>query len=179
MKRLSTPRPARAPRFLACREGGASIEFVVVFPLLFLIFATLVEVGFMGMRAIMLDRGLDMTARNLRLGYTVGATHATIKADVCEHSVVLFNCERDLVIELVPMDLAAAYPQNQPTCRDRTSALNPVITPNFGAREETMFIRACMIVDPIFPGVGFGLALPKDTSGGYQLVTYTAFRNEP
>ena len=42
-----------------------------------------------------------------------------------------------------------------------------------------MFVRACMITDPIFPGLGINLGLRKDKSGSYQLVTYTAFMNEP
>ncbi len=42
-----------------------------------------------------------------------------------------------------------------------------------------MFVRACMIVDPIFPGLGITLGLQRDNSGGLQMVTYTAFMNEP
>lgn len=173
------PWRTRASRFLANRDGGATLDFVVVFPLLFAVFAAVVETGWMATRVIMLDRGLDITARNLRLGYSTAVTHQTIKQEVCDNASLLFNCERDLVIELVPMDYSQPYPQNQPLCRDRVNDVNPVLSFNPGARTEVMFIRACMVVDPILPGIGVGLALPKDASGGYQMVSFTAFQNEP
>jgi hypothetical protein len=36
-----------------------------------------------------------------------------------------------------------------------------------------------MIIDPIFPGLGISLGLRRDRSGGFQMVAYTAFMNEP
>ncbi|MEM9764613.1 MAG: pilus assembly protein [Pseudomonadota bacterium] len=166
-------------RFRGNRDGGASNEFVIVFPLVFAVFAALVETGWTATRIVMLDRGLDITARNLRLGYSTAVTHQSIKTEVCEHATLLFNCERDLVIELVPMAANDPYPQSQLLCRDRVNNVNPVLSFNPGARTNLMFIRACMVVDPILPGIGLGLALPKDASGGYQMVSYTAFKNEP
>ena len=48
-----------------------------------------------------------------------------------------------------------------------------------GTRSEIMVIRACLIVDPIFPGMGLGAMLPVDASGGYSIVMQSAFMNEP
>ena len=42
-----------------------------------------------------------------------------------------------------------------------------------------MLIRACAIVDPMFPMTGLGLSLTKDETGGVQLVTVSAFVAEP
>lgn len=169
----------RAHRFHADRRGGASLEFVVVFPVLFGVIAALLEVGFLSARMILLDRGLDIAARKLRLGYLPSPTHALLKQEICDAAVILVNCERDLLLELREMDVASAYPRNQANCVDRTGTLAPVLTFNPGSRDVNMFIRACVIIDPVFPGIGVGLGLPKDASGGYQMVTYTAFRNEP
>ena len=56
---------------------------------------------------------------------------------------------------------------------------DPVVTFNPGSRSEIMFMRACVVIDPLMPGMGLGLHLPKDTSGGFALVSYSAFVNEP
>ena len=64
-------------------------------------------------------------------------------------------------------------------CIDRTEEVEPVINFNPGARSEIMFVRACVIVDPIFPGTGIGALLPVDRRGGYAIVTQRAFMNEP
>lgn len=166
-------------RFRADQRGGASLEFVVVFPLLFAVFAALLETGFLAARFILLDRGLDIAARKLRLGYLATPSHAVLKQEICDAAVILINCERDLLLELRVLDYASAYPRNQPNCVDRTGTISPVLAFNPGPRDEKMFIRACVVVDPIFPGIGIGLGLPKDASGGYQMVSFTAYRNEP
>ncbi|MEO1776166.1 MAG: TadE/TadG family type IV pilus assembly protein [Pseudomonadota bacterium] len=170
-------RPAR--RLSGDRRGAASLEFVVVFPLLFAVIAALMEVGLLAARFILLDRGLDIAARELRLGQLADPTHDTIKTRVCEAAVVLINCERDLLLELRVMEYASAYPRNQAQCVDRAALVKPKVTFSTGPRGEVMFIRACVIVDPIFPGIGVGLVLPKDNTGGYQMISYTAFKNEP
>ncbi|HUS55891.1 MAG TPA: pilus assembly protein, partial [Thermohalobaculum sp.] len=70
-------------------------------------------------------------------------------------------------------------PQNQANCIDRTETILPTMAFSPGGRDRIMFVRACMIIDPIFPGLGITLGLTKDSSGGFQLVAYTAFMNEP
>ena len=42
-----------------------------------------------------------------------------------------------------------------------------------------MLVRACAVFDPYFPTSAWGLQLPLDASGGYQLVAMSAFVNEP
>jgi len=42
-----------------------------------------------------------------------------------------------------------------------------------------MLMRLCAVVDPAFPGIGVGRSMPKDASGGYQIIATTAFVNEP
>jgi hypothetical protein len=73
----------------------------------------------------------------------------------------------------------ATFPTGGANCIDRTSDVDPVITFVPGARSEIMFVRACLIVDPIFPGMGLGAQLPVDASGGYAIVVQSAFMNEP
>lgn len=174
----------RAFRSFRCdQRGSASVEFAISFPLIFAVLFALFESGWIMTRTMMLERGLDMASRNLRVGAITTVSHEGLKAEICKHSTILANCSRDLVLELTPKtDATANYPKNQPNCKDRTEAIAPVITfsPTTANDDpEIMFIRACIIIDPIFPGIGIGLGLPKDATGGYQLVSYTAFVNEP
>lgn len=161
------------------REGAATVEFVIIFPFLITIVLSLFEAGWLMTRYMMLDRGVDLAVRDLRLGKDPGISHDELKDEVCGYAKIFKGCTTDLVLEVVPMDVNSAYPQNQPNCFDRTGELEPVIDFTPGLRGEIMFIRACVVIDPIFPGLGLGLQLPKDSSGGFQMVSYAAFMNEP
>lgn len=166
-------------KFLADQAGNATMEFVIVFPVLMWFVLTIFETGFIATRVVLLERGLDIAARDLRLGIDPTMDHDALKHRVCDSSAILANCERDLVLEVVELDINSAYPQNQANCIDRTGEIEPTVTFNPGGRNRIMFVRACMIVDPIFPGLGITLGLQKDSSGGLQMVAYTAFMNEP
>lgn len=165
--------------FIDDQAGNATIEFVLVFPVLMFFVMMVFETGFIATRSVLLERGLDVATRDLRLGTDPAIDHDKLRDRVCDSSGILINCKRDLILEVVELDLASAYPQNQANCIDRTEKIDPTITFTPGARNRIMFVRACMIIDPIFPGLGITLGLPRDSSGGFQLVTYTAFMNEP
>ncbi|MEM8869134.1 MAG: TadE/TadG family type IV pilus assembly protein [Pseudomonadota bacterium] len=166
-------------RFRRDEDGVSTINFLILFPFLFLLFLAVFEAGWLATRWMMLERGLDIAAREVRVGKASALTHDALKKSVCKHSSILVNCERDMILEVVEMDLSKSYPQNQANCADRTGTIDPTISFSSGGRNRIMFVRACMIVDPFAPGVGLGLMLPKDTSGGFQMVSYTAFMNEP
>ena len=165
--------------FLSNDRGSATVEFVIVFPVLMYFVMMVFETGFIATRSSMLERGLDMATRSLRLGTDPDIDHEALKQAVCRNAGILKDCNRDLVLEVVEFDIASAYPQNTTHCRDRSEKFKPTINFHPGARNSIMFVRACMIIDPLFPGMGLTLGLPKDASGGLQLITYTAFMNEP
>lgn len=167
-------------------DGNASVEFVVVFPVLFLMLVNAAESGYMLARSVMLDRALDMTIRSLRLGLLPGIQHDQLKGMICDDAALkntslLYDCRNILKLELRPIDTVTFEPlNNSPTCVDRNpGAIQPVNEFRLGAKNELMLVRACAVVDPIFPLTGVGFHLPKDSSGGYQLVAMSAFVNEP
>ncbi len=160
-------------------SGNATMEFVIVFPLLMFFVLMILESGLIATRSVLLERGLDVATRSLRLGTDPNMDYDTLKARVCDAAGILMNCRRDLLLEVRELDLNSPYPQNQPNCVDRTGKIAPKITFSPGGRNRLMFVRACIIIDPIFPGFGLTLGLPRDSSGGLQLVSYTAFMNEP
>ncbi|MEM1275282.1 MAG: TadE/TadG family type IV pilus assembly protein [Pseudomonadota bacterium] len=168
-------------QYLTNEDGNASIEFVILFPFFMFLFMSIVEMGFLTTRAVLLERGLDMAARDVRLDLIQDLDHEKLKNRICELSTILVYCLDDMFLELKVFDKNDPYPQNAPSCQDRTArgSIDPKTEFNPGGRSEIMFIRACLVVDPLVPGLGIGLLLPRDASGGYQLVSYTAFVNEP
>lgn len=166
-------------KFVREEDASATVEFVLVFPVFMWFVLTIFETGFLATRIVMLERGLDIASRGLRLGSNVSLSHEAFKNEVCKYTAILDNCQRDMILEVVKLDVNSAYPQNAPNCIDRTGEIDPKIDFQPGARNEIMFVRACMIVDPLFPLHGLTLGLTKDASGGLQIVSYTAFMNEP
>jgi hypothetical protein len=131
-------------------------------------------------RYVMLERALDMSVRDLRIGTYATPTHDRIKQDICDNMVVMPRCAEELLLEMRPVDRATWNVfDTQTTCVDRTQQIKPATEFNPGAQNEMMLLRACAIFDPFFPTTPWGLRLPLDSSGGYQLLAMSGFVNEP
>ncbi len=169
-----------AARFAHDQSANTSIEFVLLFPSVIAVFLSAFEAGFVMMRHITLDRGVDLAVRQLRLGFVAPLTHAEVKTRICNNAFLIRDCEDVLLLEMRPVSTTTWQPLNTPSaCVDRTAAIQPVTTFSPGSAQEMVIMRACVIVDPFFPTTGLGLSLPLDASGGYALVSTTAFVNEP
>ena len=166
-------------RFLRDRGGAAAIEFALVAPMLLaLVFSTL-EAGWTMVQTIMLDRALDMTVRELRIGKIANPTQASVRAHVCSGAMVLLDCEKNLALEFIPITSEASYPTDADRCINRAATIAPVLRFDAGGRSQTVFVRACFVVDPLTPGLGIGFALPKDNTGAFRIIAKSAFANEP
>ncbi len=178
-------------RYRKTEDGAATVEFVVLFPLFIAIVLAVFESGWLMTKYMMLDRGVDMAVRDLRVGKIPNPGHDDIKTAVCDYSKMIRDCDTTLKIQLITLDAANNPPDmNTIQCYDRGVDEDLQVASDFatagGARSELMFVRACVLVDPILPGIGFGLLLPQATkdangnwTGGHQMVSYTAFKNEP
>ncbi len=160
-------------------KGAATVEFVILAPILFTTVFSVFESGWLMTKYMMLDRGLDLAVREVRLGLDPTASETSIKAKVCEYALILRDCETSLMIEMTPIATVADIPTTATTCADRTGGTTPLASFATGARSQIMYVRACAVVDPIFPGMGIGLQLPKDASGGFALLATSVFVNEP
>lgn len=171
-------------RFL-CRiaredRGAATVPFVLFVPVFMVFILSAMELGFVMMRHVMLDRALDLAVRDLRLGRIPSPDHAKILARMCAYSSMLPNCETTVLLELKQIPANDWTPfATGPTCVDRTAAVQPVTEFSEGTTNDLMLVRACAKFDPLLPTTGMGLALSKDASGAYALVVSAAFVNEP
>jgi hypothetical protein len=165
-------------RFLADRTGVAALEFALVAPLFFaLLFATL-EMGWTMTKVMMLERSVERTIRDLRIGRPAGFTHDYVKSLICGSSIVLADCG-NLLVELIPMTLGGAFPSDNARCVDRGAKSQPVVRFDPGKRSEMVFVRACYVTDPLTPGLGVGLNLNWNVDNGYFIVSHSVFLNEP
>ncbi len=165
--------------FLRDTRGAATVEFVIVVPVLLMIVFSIYEAGWYMVRTTMLDRGLDMAIRDLRLGLITDPTPATIKARICTHARIIKNCEDNLILELTPFNVLNGMPSNAPVCVDRSASVQPVATYKPGVASEIMFVRACTVVDPLFPLMGFAEAMARAANGEFAIIAHSAFANEP
>jgi hypothetical protein len=162
-------------------DGVASVEFVLMLPLFLTIFMASFESGLLMTRNIMLERALDLTVRELRLGSFVNPSHDTIKDAVCGRTVLFEDCGKIMRLELTKVNTATwNLPATDTPCADRDEPIQLLDPLDTGAENEMMLIRACAVFDPIFPMAGLGLRLKKDSlGGGYAIIARSAFVNEP
>lgn len=170
----------RIARALRDEQGQATIEFVIIFPLFVMIMLVGIEAGMMLSRHAMLERAVDISVRNLRLGHWPDPTQQQLREEICTHTAIIPNCLSNLLLELRPVDTAGwQMPQTPPACIDRAEEMAPVTDFVEGAGNQVMLVRACLVVDPFFPTTPLGLQLPLDASGGFQMVSLASFVNEP
>jgi TadE-like protein len=171
----------RINAFLRRDEAGtATVEFVILFPVFMAMLISSFEVGLFMTRQVLLERGVDLAVRDLRLGLMVNPTPASLKTAVCDYASPLSDCDTAISIELRPISKTTwAMPSVIVQCIDRNEEINPDLTFDTGTENELMLVRACLVIDPIFATSAIAAMLPKDASGGYQLYSSSIFVNEP
>lgn len=161
-------------------DGVATVEFVIVFPFFVGVFVSAFEVAMMNTRAVMMERAMDLTVREIRLSSGSELDYDEILASVCQKSTLIPDCLNTIKIELQSVNkLNFTGIAHRPDCVKRNQPIQPALRFKNGTENELMLIRICAVVDPFFPGVGVGRSMPKDESGGYQIIASSAFVNEP
>ncbi|MCR8826030.1 TadE/TadG family type IV pilus assembly protein [Pseudosulfitobacter koreensis] len=162
-------------------EGGFMVaEFALAIPLIFTLFLTSVELGIYTVHQMFLDRGMDMSIRMVRLNTAKNYTHAELKDMICDYSAILPDCKAQLRVEmnLVDMRSFAGLP-SRADCVDISKPITPLRTFTRGSDHSIMLIRGCYMFDPIFRMNGLGEAYTKDGAGHAQMVSTSAFVQEP
>lgn len=171
----------RLARFRRSEEGAITAEFVVVFPVILVLFFMSLEASIAQFRIVMTDRALDLVVRDLRLGRLGEEPEPElVRARLCERAFLIPNCLRDMMLEMRVIDRGTWTGfSTPPRCINRVTQVRPPVDFTQGGVNQVVTIRACSIFDPMFPSTYFGLNLPRDASGGYQIASMSAFVNEP
>jgi Flp pilus assembly protein TadG len=178
--RLAAALSRLVPDALRREDGTATMEFVLVVPLIMAIFMASFESGLLMTRSILLEQSVDMTMRELRLGHYPKATNFVLKKEICSRTVVFADCVSNMKIELERVSTTAwDMPAAPVKCINRQDNIDPVVTPDAGQQNDLMLIRVCVVLQAMFPSTGLGLKLPLDKEGGYGLIARSAFVVEP
>ena len=167
-------------RFRRDERGSATVEFVILLPVFILILLSTFELGMLMTRHVMLDRGLDLAVRQVRLGPLAGADHAELVAAICERIPVMRNCQQDLRLEMRRVNPRDPNLSSDPaSCANRIEPGDPPDSFENGGRNELVLLRACALFDPMFPTTGLGASLPKRPGGAYALIATASYVVEP
>ena len=176
--------------FARSERATATMEFVIVFPIVITLFIAVFETGMILTRQVMLERAMDSTIRLLRLDLVARpddpAEFATaIRENICANTLVIPDCLDILELDLRDIDqLNYIMPPGDALCINRNDMLRPDENRPFAGRvddglDNLMLVRVCVVVDRILPISGFGLNLTRDDTGGLHMVSSTVFVNEP
>ena len=170
-------------RWRESEDGSSTVEFVILFPAVMFVFMVAFEAGLYMVRNAMLERGVDIAIRDVRLGGTV-PNIKELKAKICDEALVLPDCENSIQVE---MDSIAIAPgainarSGAVGCVDKSSDLDPATqtTYSIGVENEMMLVRVCALSQPMFPTTGLGVKMAVNDNGDYAIVSTAAFVNEP
>lgn len=102
---------------------------MVIFPIFMMLMIMSIEVSLITLRHTMLERGLDMAVRDIRLGTGTAPTHAAIKQRICEEAYVISDCAENIRLEMVPTDMRNLTPLSDAShCTDHSATGAPVLT---------------------------------------------------
>lgn len=170
----------RLRRWRRSEAGNATVEFVMIFPFIMWFFCSSIEVSFYLVRAVLLDRAVDLNVRELRLGTLNPATSAQLKTQICNDSLIFSDCVQNMVIELTPVQTTNwNLPDARVQCVDRDANIQPVVTFDPGQINDLMVVRACVVLNPFFAPTKWVMNLPLDPSGGVRIAAASTFVNEP
>lgn len=171
-------------RFAGAERGNVTVEFALVFPVFILILTSSIEMGVITIRQTLLERGLDIAMREVRIGTGAQYSHDEIRDLICDGAVIFNDCQANLRLEMIPSD-PRAYTQ-VPALVDCVAQsagtldiINPVRQFDMGSSNELVIVRACMLYDPVFPTSELALQRTTDLNGRSALVAVSAFTQEP
>lgn len=183
--RLATMRQ-RLLHFSQREDGNSSIEFLFFVIPLFLFLLSGIEAGILSTRQVMLERGVDLTVRQIRIGNIKEPEIDQLKLTICGYAGIIPDCLDNIQIKMVKMDVRNwSNALNGPVqCIDRSEEVQAPATFTNGGNNELMVLQVCALFDPFFPTSGLGQHTLsndlEDSPGmGYALVATTSFVMEP
>lgn len=172
--------PRALRRFRRDEAGNATVEFAILFPVMLVILFSSVELGVITLRQVLLERAMDITVRDIRLGTGSDMQHNEIRDSICNYSGFPGQCDVSLKLEMVQIDPFNWTPiSGTADCVDSVEEVDAVTQFVNGDSNDLMFLRACLSLDPLFPYWGLADAFEKDGDGRIRLYAASAFVQEP
>ncbi|WFE74300.1 TadE/TadG family type IV pilus assembly protein [Roseinatronobacter sp. S2] len=170
-------------RFRHNDDGAATVEFVILFPLILAMMLGAIDLGITMVRQVMLDRAVDITVRDVRLG-KIGTNSADRMSDlICANSMMLPNCASNITVEMMPVNTSDFSGLDGPfPCIDDQQQITPAVTFDPGAgggAQELMLLRICVVAEPFLRVTGLFSGLDINPDGQLVLTSRSAFVNEP
>lgn len=173
-------RPARRwRRFRRDGRGSVAVEFgLLALPFLSLVYA-IFETSMVHMTGQVMQTAISDASRLIMTGQAQNAnmTAAQFKDQVCKRVTALFNCQRDLTIDVrVYTSFSAATVSAPPIKADKTIDTSSMGF-TMGGPNEIVVVRAFLAYPIIVPLVGQTLV---NLAGNKRLIMASAaFKNEP
>lgn len=170
-------------RFRRNDAGAATVEFVILFPLVLTMMLGAIDLGITMLRQVMLDRAVDMTVRDVRLG-KIGTNGSDRMSDlICSNAMLLPNCNSNITVEMMPVNTSDFTGLDGPfPCIDDQQEITASVTFNpgaGGAEQELMLLRICVIAEPFLRVTGLFSGLDINPDGKLVLTSRSVFVNEP
>lgn len=170
-------------RFRQDDDGAVTVEFVILFPLVLAMMLGAIDLGITMARQVMLDRAVDITVRDVRLG-KIGTNGSDRMSDlICDNSMMLPNCRNNITVEMMPVNTSDFSGLDGPfPCIDDQQEITPAVTFNPGSgggAQELMLLRICVVADPFLRVTGLLSGLDINPEGQLVLTSRSAFVNEP
>ncbi|MEL6257873.1 MAG: TadE/TadG family type IV pilus assembly protein [Pseudomonadota bacterium] len=154
------------------------METAIVAPVFFAMILGLIETGWMMTKVAMVESAVTEAARLIYTGQA--PDKSSIEQQICDRAVLVSDCASNINIEILPVADFASRPTDGAECRDSGDVdFEPSVSYQTGGGGEIVFLRVCVTTDILVPGLGLGLALPKNNRGRFEIVSTTAFMNEP
>jgi hypothetical protein len=177
----------RFGHFLRDEGGSAIIEYLLVFPMVFTIFTASIESSVYMIKFVMLERSVDITVRNLRLGRYGEISHQNLKKEICANGVLgrdPAKCMNVMKIWMQPVNTGNfAMGSTTAPCVDKADDINTGAPPAnefaMGVDNDIMLVRICMKEWPMFPTTGISVKMPTQPDGSVVMIVATTFVNEP
>ena len=173
-------------RFRLDESGLVTVEFVIIFPIFFAFFLMTVENGIISIRNVMLERGVDIAVREIRIGTMLDPTGPKLRREICKVAMIIPDCENQLQVELRIRDPRNWEPlPGRVNCINRSEPARPAHDFTHGASNQLVIIQACVRINPFLPTTGIGKAIVQRSegnlaaSGSYALVAISSYVVEP
>ncbi len=172
-------------RFRKEEDGSPTVEFAILFLPFMALTVSAFELGLLMTRHVMLERGLDMAVREVRLNTGAPVNEDDFKVMVCNAAGIIPSCDVNLRLEMRPIDMFFSGENSQnsiprtASCTDVNNPFAPARNFSNGSGNQVMVVRACGIFAPMLPTFALGYFLAQGPQERYRLVSTTAFVMEP